>query len=282
MKNKNLVPLLALAAGGLYLANQTGNKASTTQEKALAFTGDTLADEEALKDALVKVIKANNIELRTLLRGNDGAKGDKGDTGETGLAGSQIQNYGGSLVKNGALELGTLEGWTGATLGDANNLLAGSVKTTTTAISQNSFIPVLDRLYSVEYYVKNEGVVTAGGGVAFEARNLAGNIIDISKRVYPVGGWVNSNSENFVKKKLFFGGYGTANHNIKDSTSTISPLVFKNEGVSISVNALIIKMVDLGEPVPHNLPFLPVNQTVLNATTGKVGIYNGTTVDYYM
>lgn len=282
MKNKNLLPLLAVA-GGLYWANQTGNKASTTQEKALAFTGDTFADQEALKDALIKVIKANNIELRTLLRGSDGQKGEKGDKGDTGLAGDMIQNYGGSLVKNGALELGTLEGWTGATLGDGLNLLNGSVKTVGSAYCQSSFIPVLDRLYSVEYYVKNEGEgITNGGGVAFDGRLPDGTLADVSKRIYPIGGWATSNFQNFTKRKLYFGGYGIESYNTKAGVAKISPIVYKNQGVSISVNALIVKVVDLGEVVPHNLPFLPLNQTVVNNVTGKVGIFNGTTVDYYM
>ncbi|MER0442810.1 hypothetical protein, partial [Emticicia sp. W12TSBA100-4] len=90
MKNKNLLPLLAVAAGGLYLANQNKSKESENKTNSLAFTDEsTFADEEALKEKFIELVKSNNTQLRALLRGWDGTKGDKGDQGLQGIQGIQ-------------------------------------------------------------------------------------------------------------------------------------------------------------------------------------------------
>lgn len=263
MKNKNLLPFLAVAAGGLYLANQTGSKANATDTKTLAFTGDTFADEEALKDALVKVIKANNIELRTLLRGNDGTKGDNGEKGDTGLNGIQVQNYGGSLLQNGALELGNLDFWALQSVKVSNDYL-GMDSLICQNVNINDTVVYLcsDRLYCLSGYFKKN--LTDGEVLAFISNRETlvtqslPTLFSVSESNYTYKkGYLSSNISNAYHRRVRIG--------VKNCYS----------------NSLIFRIVDLGEAVPHNLPFLPLNQTVLNNTNGKVGIYNGTTVDYY-
>lgn len=205
-----------------------------------------------------------------------------GPAGPAGLAGDTIQNYGDSLIRNGALELGNLQGWTGATLGDSANGLYGSIKTTSLVKSTYGFIPQYDCLYSVEFYVKNEGTVTAGGGIIMDEYKADQSYTDVSLRIYSAGvtTWVASNSTTFVKKKYFFGGLGTLTFNIKEGTTKLVPIVFKNEGTSISVNGLIIKQVSLGEPVPYTLPYLPTGQMVYDPSNYRIGIYNGSAVKW--
>ena len=215
-----------------------------------------------------------------------GLKGDKGDAGSAGISGDMIQNYGGSLVKNGALELGTLEGWTGAIMGDGFNQLASSVKTSDSAECSSKFQVVLDQVYKIEYYVKNEGagLTVESGGVGLDSFDSNGNKLNGSQRIFPHGlsNWSISNSTTFVKKVLYFGGLGTSGMNFSSNPKFVSPFVFKIKGPFISVNGLIINKLSLGEAVPYTLPYLPTGQTVFDPATNKVGRFNGTDVNWFM
>lgn len=276
MKNKNLLPLLAVA-GGLYLANQTGKKTNETDTKTLAFTGDTFADEEALKDALVKVIKANNIELRTLLRGNDGAKGDKGDTGERGLAGNPT--FSGSIIGDSALTSLTLADYTGdGALGEDYEGLPTITLSQAKWLYSKYFQINIRRIYVAEFTGK-----TAGSCICVLSRhdkNKANILNSGDSLLYVANNTFTNNS--FAQKKVYFSAQvGTAvnQHNIN---TVFSRLCFYATTGQSEFSKIVLREIPLGEAVPHNLIYLPEGQTVVDNTTGKVGRYNGSTIDWFM
>lgn len=264
--------ILGFGAFGLALltASKNAQKSKAVKDIApLAFdTGNSSLDD------LISQIKTNGA-IRTLLKGE---KGDKGDLGLLETSISLNSNYSGSLFGNLAFERNTSENW-GDIQFDSTDYKGLKVAKLDSSVNQtadnNSFAFVNpNRLYKISFNVK-------GTGSSF----VKINCFDINKQPVENAGYTyfytsKTNNTSFENRVLYFGGVSTTFGLFSVLTKYMKVQVVALGGVTY-FNELIIEPVGLGEAVPHNLPFLPLNQTVLNNVTGKVGIYNGSTVDYY-
>lgn len=275
MSNKG--KLLGFGALGLALlasSKKASSKTVVQDVDPLSFSNNSTIQE------LIDLIKTNG-SIRTLLKGD---KGDtvKGDKGDTGLAGSQIQNYGGSIIKNGALELGTVDGWSSGTIDGFFGMPILKI-TTPYVLNTSSFLVNPQRIYKATFYSKcaigNFGLFA----VCYDFNETAANKSNGSNVANDYNNYI-VNQSNFVEKTMYLGGEGNLlmNFSIGTRKIKISTELFNNSGNPAFLSSLIFEQISLGEAVPHNLPYLPLNQTVLNNTTGKVGIFNGSTVDYFM
>lgn len=221
----------------------------------------------------------DNPELQNLLRGQ---KGDKGDTGATGASGSHgqngesVQNYGGSLIRGGALETGTLDGWSGTAVALASETFQGMPVIQGTTGNNSSYVYVqTDKLYKAEYYVKGSGnhslfatIFDRSNVTAPKTNSSFGSYFKFSVAMNPT----------FTKTVGYIGGVGVNNMHLSDNTVKMKVSFLGHGSVLVSIAKLIVKEVPLGEPVPYNLPYLPTNQVVYDPTTGELGMYNGTAV----
>lgn len=194
-----------------------------------------------------------------------------GPAGPAGLSGDTIQNYGGSLVKNGALELGTLEGWTGGVLIQELdcNVIESNIQ-----YNQSHKSPKIDKnyLYSIEF----EGQVSSGS-VSMTVIPYKGSLG--IKAIYNTDNYISSNS--YQRKKFFFGGVGNYIFNFSNDTETLAIRIENLGPGTYKFKKIVLKQVLLGEPVPFNLPYLPIGQMVFDPTDGAVGRYDGTTIHWF-
>lgn len=268
MSNKG--KLLGFGALGLALLASSKKATANTAVKDTANASLSFSNTGTDVDSVLNIIK-NNGAIRTLLKGE---KGDsiKGDAGANGRDGAN--NYLNSLVNNGAIEKGTLEGWQNGVL--SSDFYQGMRYIT--SIDHLSFT-TSDFFYldPRKLYKCTANVKATGTNIIFVCYTPTG-----SSLVYPVFS-VKNVDDTFGEWVFYFGGIGAVSSNVP-AESFKSQLFFSGNNVTLkntSINRLIVKEVESGEIVPHNLPFLPLNQTVINSVTGKVGIYNGSTVDYY-
>lgn len=201
--------------------------------------------------------------------------GGRGAAGTHGASGDSAQNYGASLIKNGALEDNNLGRWTGTGLAiGADN--EGMPTLEGTAGNNTSYIWLrTDKLYKAEYLIKGTGNHSMLVNL-YKRDNSAAPKTDNS-----AGAYFKFNSAmpaNFTKVIGYIGGVGTNNINLSANTVKAKVSFIGHNGALISLSKLVVTEVSLGEPVPYNLPYLPTFQTVYDPTTGKLGMFNGTAV----
>lgn len=181
------------------------------------------------------------------------------------LDGVQYQNFGGSILTNGAGELGNADNWSFDFFENSNiKLTAPNSVTNETKIKLKQY-----QLLKLNFdYKLNTGVQLIclfcydSNGVEIDSSlyyvsiptslNFTNKTIFLSKII---------NEVNHSYSKIQFGGWNNANE-----------FEFKD---------LIVSFCSLGEAVPSNLSNLPTGQEVYDSTTGDRGRYNGTTIDWY-
>lgn len=281
MKNKGLLALAGLGAVAYLAANST-----TPEQKAdLAALGFTGAGNLTAED-VVRAIRGDS-SLRAMLKGEPGAAGAAGTPGaqgEPGVAGEQIKAFGGSLVKNSALELNTTDGWTPATGGTitATDVFEGAL------VLNSTFIAAGGAVNSNKFYIDNRRLLKAtfrgmSGGTTYRIllrrfNRLNTTIMHSSDiNIYGLGN-PGFNNTAMEQKTVFFGGIGTNTTSIGLNTMQGMLIVYSDAAGTVQVSHLAVTQVSLGEAVPYNLAYLPDGQTVYEPTTGKLGRYNGTAV----
>ena len=202
--------------------------------------------------------------------------------GETGTSGSEIKAFGNSLVKNSAIELNNLEGWTGngIALGDAYEglltMTLTSVGSLVIATNTNRFYINNRRLYKLTCFAKSEGA-----SYHLTLRRYDRNDAQITHAgdltLYPLNN-ATLNNTTFQRIVRYFGGIGTTSANIGLDTVKGTVSVSTSIAGVVTVSKLRIEEVSLGEAVPYNLAYLPEGQTVYDPTTSKLGYYNGTAI----
>lgn len=207
---------------------------------------------------------------------NINVTGERGAAGSHGASGDTVQNYGLSLLKNGALEEGAPNRWTGSGLAIATDEFEGMKVLEATTGNNTSYIWLRsDRLYKVEYFVKGTGNHSVFVNL-YKRDNTAAPKTDASTGAYFK--FSAAMPSGLTKTIGYIGGVGTNAMNIS-STAVKAKLSFLGHGsVVVSIAKLVLTEVGLGESVPYNLPFLPAGQHVHDPTTFAQGIYNGTAV----
>lgn len=284
MAKKNLkgLALLGAIAGGAYLLNRSDNSEETkTALTALGFTGNEDPNDIA---AVLKQLIITDKDIQKRLKGKDGDSikgetGEKGDKGDKGDSGDLIQNYGGSLVKNGAGEFSNL-GWTnGVTFSNESGITTITNNTNQYIANTNKFNIERNRLYRIRMFAKGSGSM-----YCFSYNFKIDNTIATPR----INNWLGSYSffdraltTNFVELVGYMGGVGSNSMNFCNDAFS-ADFRFISSSSNVTIHSLIVEKVGLGDPVPHNLAFLPTGQLVFNSVDGKVGRYNGSTVDWFM
>ncbi|WP_337045447.1 hypothetical protein [Emticicia sp. 17c] len=283
MKKNPILGIGLLAGGGLLLSQMIkppADDTDTSTSNALGFVG---SEELSLEETIKKVIKGDR-DLQRLLKGDigtPGAKGDTGATGPAGAAGATLQNFGSSLLVNGAGELGTNSNWggTGTILGDEYEGRDSVILTYDTSKHiYNTTVFDIDprRIYKVTGFAK-----TTANAFTFYMMRLNKNNENLiqggSNFVYPMFS-PNFNNVTFEEKTVYFGGIGSTNTSFGLSAAKSKLSVYTTGAAVVTVNKLRLNLVPLSEPVPYNLPYLPKNQVVYDPTTYALGMYNGTAV----
>lgn len=197
-------------------------------------------------------------------------------TGPAGLNGELIQNYGGSLFSNLSAEFNTTVGWVGATLSEEKIEGVSSISGLNFGLTKRQYIRT-DRLYKLQLHVKGSGNFSA---FFFETKDQNGGFVvrtNGTSGIYFISNLTLNNS--FQKLTKYVGGIGEGSTNFPQNSFT-TKIGFAC-GSTCYVAKTTLKEVDLGEPVPFNLPFLPDGQMVFDPTDGSVGRYDGTTIHWF-
>lgn len=202
----------------------------------------------------------------------------KGETGATGAPAAQ--NFGQSLITNGAAELGDISFWgNGTTLGDVFEGTDSLVLTydATRHIYNSTIVNIENRrLYKIHCFAK--GTVSFGFYLARLNKSLANIIQENTNFVYALGSAMFSNA-NFEEKTIYFGGVAdTIRTSFGLNAAKTKLSVYATGAGVVTVNKLTLQQVPLCEPVPYNLAYLPNGQMVYDPTTGELGRFNGTSV----
>jgi hypothetical protein len=197
------------------------------------------------------------------------------------LDGVQYQNFGDSLLVNGAFELEDFSHWVeNASVelldnGNKNKIL--KFNATTVFYTESRLKLRNDILYKFEHY----GKVDSGN------YSIAGGRINKDGTLLPVLGTsaivLNNNNfaqTSFNKRTSYFGGNANLTFCLGDAYYFYF-YINNISGVNTQIKDLVLTPVSLGEPVPSNLPWLPQGQMVYDVTTWEVGIYNGTTITWF-
>lgn len=269
MKNRNLGKL-ALIAGGIYAVKAMADKSD--EEKALnnMFAGlqqNATAENGEIPfspNQFKKWIDANPA-LKAALRSSVTAEQviQNINNNVYQLENVQFQNFGGSLITNLEKEL----------LKNSNVSIAGENQFLPTVLKLEGISNVSDlllqpnpqRLYKCSFFILTNAVIpnTYIGFRVFNNDSFLGyscissNIPICSELTY---------IERFVSNNVHKGNFSS---------------FFIDTPNNVLLNSFCFTEVSLGEPVPDNLPYLPTGQMVYDTTTGEVGRYNGTTVDYF-
>lgn len=262
-------PNLAYTAGARVRVTVATDATKFMEGVVSAYTGNTLT-------VLVDTVEGTG----TFATWNVNVTGERGAAGSHGASGDSVQNYGLSLIKNGALEeVGATPTprWTGTGLAVAADLFEGMKVLEASAANNTSYIWIrTDRLYKAEYFVKGASGNHSCLLNLYKADNTAAPKTDASS-----GAYFKFNSAlptNFTKTVGYIGGVGTNNMNVSAGTVKAKLSFLGHGGAVMSVAKLVVTEVSLGEPVPYNLAYLPTWQTVYDPTTGDIGVYNGTAV----
>ncbi|GAB3519523.1 hypothetical protein [Emticicia fontis] len=268
-----------LVLGGIGYALAELNKQKTpTLQKSLAATQQSTLDTAAV----VKAIQQNP-DLLALVRGPQGPAGATGATGAAGaagIAGDQYRTFAGSLVKNGAAELGTAEGWADGVIGAVHEGMLSLdfiVTASKNCLNSNQFHIDNRRLIKITCSAK-----VSAGNYGFYLKRLDKDGVAINQNsqanIFPLN-TINYSNTGWETKTAYFGGIAT---NIQTAiginTAKAQVSLYLSAAGTLSISHLCVQHVSLGEPVPFNLAYLPQWQSVYDPTTGDTGIYNGTAV----
>lgn len=266
--------LTALVSAGTNVVVNELSKSGADRSASVGGNVDIEALKVQLKEYLISSLEQDAI-LSSRLRGQQGPKGDKGDTGDEGLDGELIQNYGGSLLQNSALENVSSNNYVGGTIVETYK---GFDALQFTSLTHNFLIkPNSESLYKLELYIKGIGTLNAFG---FSFKK------DLSSIVKSNGSYgsyfiqnksINSNS--FIKQIGYVGGEGNASMNFAPNCVNFKLRI--DASSNLIVTKILLTKVDLGEPVPFNITFLPEGQMVYDPTDGSVGRYDGTTIHWF-
>lgn len=271
---------IALLSGTALVISKTMKP--TTEEATTNSVFGFTDPGETLESAIVKAFK-NNKELQRLTKGEAGSPGATGGTGPIGLAGAAGDSYrafAGSLVKNGAAELNTADGWADAVLGVVHEGLFSldfAVAASKNCLNSNTFHIDNRRLLKVTAWGK-----VSAGNFGFYIKRMdkdgvaiiqAGNV-----NIFPLN-TINHSNTAWEQKVAYFGGTSTATtQSIGSNTAKGQISLYLSAAGTLSISHLCVQHVPLGESVPYNLAYLPEGQHVYDPTTGKLGRYNGTAV----
>lgn len=196
-------------------------------------------------------------------------KGGKGADGET------IQNYSNSLLFNSGPDLQTNQFW-GLAQYDAETESIFTPITNTYYYHSKKIKISDDNLLRVKLEYKGDP------SVLFDCYSFKNVLINESGKIaaYTNGGNPLAIQNVFTKITLYFGGSGILVSNVNPNTFQLQ-LRIKGSSVVSYIRKVVIEKIQLGEPVPHNLPWLPTRQEVINETTGARGYWNGTAFKWY-
>jgi hypothetical protein len=198
-----------------------------------------------------------------------------------GESGAQIQNFGGSLLQNGALETGTIAGWSRGELNGLNEglnilrlpVVASSSLTSTTF---NTRVAVRhDRLYKLSVTSKLlVGVMSFRFNLKDIFGNNANNGLTVSPYSYSSGNGQGYANTDFEKKEIYFGGRGNNQFCFGSNVSSFELSIVHQFNAAVELYGLVLHEVSISEPVPSNLAWLPDGQAVFDvANPLKKGTY---------
>lgn len=287
MKKNPLLGIGLLVAGGLVANEMLKPPADATKTtNTLGFTGNESDTEFAEK--MLTATKGNK-ELQRLLKGEQGltgatgAAGATGATGTPGAAGDILHNYGGSLLKNGALELGDTQSWL-----NAGNIELPLVKVENSnvlrinATAGSKYCPNSTKVFTKKAVLKLTFKYKSVGAASFFRTYFQD--LDLAPVTPAVGSatYVDSTlsaTTTYTSKTVYISGLSAGSY--FNDAKTIKLAIFANTGADFYMYDLVAEFVSLGEPVPYNLPHLPTGQMVVDTTTGECGWYNGTAISWY-
>lgn len=209
----------------------------------------------------LKTAISNDVNLQNALRG---------------ASGTQIQNYGNSLVRNGAFELGNTDNW-------VNNHLISIISeegkyianVSVGVIYTNDLIIVeSESLYSLSFSHKNANISPF---FICKQSNGTNALSSGDTQTYTVAAL---SSSSFVKYEQFIGGVGSGLSNFRNNTSKITVALVMT--INSTIKNLVFRKVPISEPVPYTLPYLPTGQIVYDPATNDVGRFNGTDINWFM
>jgi hypothetical protein len=205
---------------------------------------------------------------------------------EKGAAGDQVQNFGGSLLQNGALETGTTQGWSRGELNDqieGLNILRipqiDSASLTTTNLSKRVYVRH-DRLYKFEATFK---LLIGTISFRFNLKDILGDPENNGRQVTPYsyssGNGLGYSNTDFEKKEIYFGGRGNNEFCFGLNVSSIQLSILHQFNAGVELYGLVLTEVQNSTSVPSNLPWLPDGQAVFDvANPLKKGTFINTTV----
>jgi hypothetical protein len=253
---------------------------TTDYNPAWDYRGAWVAGQFLLNDVVTlngstyrcKVAHTNQSPTNTVYWDIVAAKGDSGD---------QIQNFGGSLVKNGALELGTLDNWTGSTntiVEDSDGIAIRVGTDVGINLIQVRFIK--NRLYCISADVKSDQSVLLSlqlfqkNGEVFLKNFGSGS----STAGLPTGVLA-----NYETKKFFYGGPSETGSTSFGSAYSFRLFLERQNGVTETfLKNVILQVVALSEPVPSNLEWYPDGQALFDpANPLRKGTYINSTVGIF-
>lgn len=215
-------------------------------------------------------------------RGN--IKGAKGDAGDLRV------NYLNSLFKDSEASSRTKAGYVDQsyfqidTVNTQDGLPVLSVVATTSQLSVYSpvFVPINPkRLYKATYKAKS---------------SVSGKIVDVRLAFYKsdltptpkttgdtTAAYNNITvTTSFVEKTSYFGGIGNLNSSFGTDTVFAKLKLIAGDNSISYFSGISVCLVDLGEPVPYTLPYLPTGQMVSDPTDpSQLGRYDGTEVHWF-
>jgi hypothetical protein len=200
-----------------------------------------------------------------------------------GADGLNAPNWGGSLLRNGAFEQLSTDNWEGVQppIEVLRGLFVGK-PVATNCINLTKFYLPKYRLMKISANVK-----ATGGNAEFRIQLFDKNGA-ATQNSLTTGSFnylltmpsLFSNTE-FERKTFYFGGDKTNSFYSASDSAVSGQLKIQNTTGVASFNGLVVSHVDLGEPVPSNLPWKPEGQIVYDVTTGECGRFNGTTIVWF-
>lgn len=278
--NATSTSTVGIATGSKSFATQGNLAYSAGARVRVSYATDTTKFMEGVVTSYADATLVVNVDLiggtGTFADWNINVAGQRGLTGLRGEAGAEIKNFAGGLVKNSSLELLTIEGWTGGELGTDYEGLPTIVVNTHSQFNTNKFFIDNTRLYKITYSGKSSGVnyrlVIRRLDKAGESISQGGDssVLPLNMAFY--------NNITFERKIQYFGGTGSVSSAFGSNCVNGQVAISNLSAGLVELSKIVVEKVSLGEPVPYNLSWLPVGQTVYDPTTWKMGLYNGTTI----
>ena len=191
-----------------------------------------------------------------------------------GESGDQVLNFGNSIIKNGAFENNTLNNWESGL--EFNGFIKNGIPYVRSNNSVNVFFHntifeiVPDKLIRIRVQAKSSGLNSYISVVG----------LDVNKNGLPKQNTsaaslssVISQSSSYYTHESYAGGRGNLNLNFNENARYARVFVVRN-GNTIEFGELIVSYVDLSDPVPSNLGWIPDGQAVVDpANSKRRGVY---------